>query len=42
MKHRSEEVRETETQSNVGNPERETVGSDRAVLQPIEPKEREP
>ena len=33
MRHRSEEVRETETQSDVGNPGRETVGSDRAVLQ---------
>ena len=33
MGHRSDEVRETETQSDVGSPGRETVGSDRAVFQ---------
>ena len=33
MGHRSDEVRETDKQSDVGNPGPETVGSDRAALQ---------
>ena len=40
MRHPSDEVRETETQSDAGNPEPETVGSDRAVLQHPQADER--
>jgi two-component system, OmpR family, sensor histidine kinase KdpD len=40
MTHPSDEVRETDKQSDVGNPEPETVGSDRAALQHPQADER--
>jgi two-component system sensor histidine kinase KdpD len=40
MRHPSDEVRETDKQSDVGNPEPETVGSDRAALQHPQADER--